>query len=119
MSILVTGATGYLGRHLVPRLKKLGFDIHISNTQQANLLSIENLNIFNGRKFDYIFHLAALAKAGDYCLTHTGEQWEVNQIINSNILKYWCDHQSQAKMICMGTSCSYAANAHLMSDGLC
>jgi len=118
-TVLVTGATGYLGKHLVPRLRDLGFDVHISNTTQANLLEIENLNVFDDQKFDYIFHLAALAKAGDYCLTHSGEQWEVNQIINSNILKYWCKHQPQAKIICMGTSCSYAVDAHLMDDGLC
>ena len=39
---------------------------------------------------------------------HKGEQFEINQTINTNILKYWRTHQSQAKMIAMGTSCSYS-----------
>lgn len=108
MRVLITGATGFLGRHLVKKLKKLNYDIKISNTKIASLDNINNLFIYNDIKFDYIFHLAAKTKAGDYCLYHKGEQWIDNQIINTNILKYWKEHQPQAKMIAMGTSCSYS-----------
>ena len=108
MKALVTGATGFLGTHLVARLKELGWEISISNTQTANLMKVENLYIYNEVKFDYIFHLAAVTKAGDYCLTHQGDQWLANQVLNTNILKYWKEQQPQAKMICMGTSCSYS-----------
>jgi GDP-L-fucose synthase len=108
MKSLVTGATGFLGKHLIERLIKLGHEVSISNTKIGNLSNLENLKIYNEIKFDYIFHLAAKTKAGDYCLYHKGEQWLDNQIINTNILKYWCDHQPQAKMIAIGTSCSYS-----------
>ena len=104
---LVTGATGFLGRHLCSRLRSSGFELYISNTKVANLDNIENLRIYDGISFDYIFHLAAITKAGDYALTHSGEQWLNNQTINTNILTYWKKFQPQAKMICMGTSCSY------------
>ena len=107
-TILVTGATGFLGTHLCKRLKEEGHQVYVSNTKIANLNKVENLNIYNDIKFDYIFHLAAVTKAGDYCLKHKGDQWLANQTINTNILKYWKDAQPQAKMICMGTSCSYA-----------
>tara|TARA_R110002126_G_scaffold123374_2_gene265356 strand:+ start:1337 stop:2245 length:909 start_codon:yes stop_codon:yes gene_type:complete len=106
--ILVTGATGFLGTHLCKKLKKDGHQVYVSNTKIANLNKVENLNIYNNIKFDYIFHLAAVTKAGDYCLKYKGDQWLHNQTINTNILKYWKDSQPQAKMICMGTSCSYA-----------
>jgi GDP-L-fucose synthase len=69
-----------------------------------------NLKIYNNTKFDYIFHLAAKTKAGDYCLYHKGEQWLENQILNTNILLYWKKYQPQAKMVAMGTSCSYSPN---------
>jgi len=110
MKILATGISGYFGRHLIKKLEVLGWKIYASNTKVANLMDDKNLHIYNDVEFDYIFHLAAHTKAGDYCLYHKGEQFEINQTINTNILKYWREHQSQAKMIAMGTSCSYSPN---------
>jgi GDP-L-fucose synthase len=108
--VLITGASGFLGRHLIKHIESLGWEYSISNTKIANLMDDKNLHIYNDIKFDYIFHLAAHTKAGDYCLYHKGEQFEINQRINSNILKYWRECQPQAKMIAMGTSCSYSPN---------
>ena len=105
---LVTGATGFLGSHLCRRLKNAGHTVLISNTKCANLMDLKNLEVYKDFRFDYIFHLAAITKAGDYCLKHKGDQWLSNQAINTNILTYWKEEQPQAKMICMGTSCSYS-----------
>jgi len=116
MIVLITGATGFLGRHLIKKIESLGWEIYISNTKVANLSEYKNLYIYNDIKFDYIFHLAAHTKAGDYCLYHKGEQFEINQRINLNILKYWREHQPQAKMIAMGTSCSYSPNILMKED---
>lgn len=107
MNILVTGGTGFLGGHLVKKLENLGHKVYISNTKKYNLDKVENLYELNDISFDYIFHLAAATKAGDYCLTHQGDQWRNNQLLNTNILIYWKDYQPQAKLISMGTSCSY------------
>ena len=114
--ILVTGDTGFLGRHLVEKLKEKGFEFYSSNTKKADLSNIENLHIYNSIRFKYIFHLAAVTKAGDYCMRHPGDQWIQNQTINTNILKYWKEHQPQAKMICMGTSCSYSPGFHMKEE---
>ena len=108
MKALVTGATGFFGQHLVRELETLNYDVSISNSKIANLENIDNLKCYDDIKFDYIFHLAAVTKAGDYCLKHPGEQWAKNQTINTNILLYWKEKQPQAKMICIGTSCSYS-----------
>ena len=113
---LVTGATGFLGSHLCRKLKNLGCQISISNTKHANLMNLENMEVYESIKFDYIFHLAAVTKAGDYCLKHKGDQWITNQIINTNILTYWKEKQAQAKMICMGTSCSYSPNIFMSEE---
>ena len=116
MKVLVTGATGFLGRHLTKMLEQKQWEVFISNTSKANLMSDKNLHIYNDIKFDYIFHLAAHTKAGDYCLYHKGEQFEINQRINSNILKYWNDQQPQAKMVAMGTSCSYSPELPMVEE---
>lgn len=116
MKVLVTGATGFLGRHLTERLTNIGWEVYKSNSKIANLKDIKNLDCFDGVKFDYIFHLAVVTKAGDYCLSNQATQWLENQTINTNILRYWVEKQPQAKMICMGTSCSYTPNTHMKED---
>ena len=116
IKVLVTGATGYLGKYLTRSLESLGWEIYISNTQRANLSDVQNLYTYNDIKLDYIFHLAAVTKAGDYCMTHQGAQWLSNQQINTNILAYWTWCQPQAKMIAMGTSCSYSPGIHMRED---
>ncbi len=114
--ILITGVTGYLGQHLKKHTDNLGWEICESNTKIANLMNDKNLHIYNHIKFDYIFHLAALTGAGDWPLYHKGNQFEVNQIINSNILKYWHNFQPQAKFIAIGTSCSYTPDILMSED---
>ena len=113
--VLVTGVSGFLGKHIKSKLLSLGWDVYESNTKKANLMNVENLYCYNDIEFDYIFHLAVDTKAGDYCLKHPGKQWIVNQTINTNMLNYWVTNQRQAKMICMGTSCSYTPDI-LMSE---
>jgi len=66
--------------------------------------------------FDQIWHLAAWTQAGDFCLHHPGEQWIINQQINTNVLEWWQSRQPQAKLIAIGTSCSYAPGAELVEE---
>lgn len=107
MKILVSGASGFLGRHLVPELERRGHEVTGLSSKNCDLTKHDSLEKFNGTKFDRIFHLAAWTQAGDFCLRHPGEQWIINQQMNTNMLAWWRERQSQAKLISMGTSCSY------------
>jgi GDP-L-fucose synthase len=108
MNILITGATGFLGRHLSKRLFELGHTLCISNSTTGNLHNYNDFCLrYADTKFDVIFHLAAKTKAGDYCMYHKGEQWIDNQLLNTNMLRYWYNFQPQAKMVAMGTGCTY------------
>ena len=107
MNILITGASGFLGGHLCQALEKEGHTLTRLNSRNCDLTKPDSLDPFSATKYDQIFHLAAWTQAGDFCLYHPGEQWIINQLINTNVLWYWREHQPQATMITMGSGCAY------------
>jgi len=60
--------------------------------------------------------LACLTKPGDYCLKHPGEQWIINQYINTNVIDWWLNFQNQSKLISIGTSLSYPEGKSLIEE---
>ncbi len=115
MKIFVTGATGFLGRCLVPSLQNAGNSVTAVSSADCNLLKVRSLDKFR-ESFDQIWHLAAWTQAGDFCLHHPGEQWVINQRINTNVLDWWQSRQPQAKIIAIGTSCSYSPAPELIEE---
>jgi GDP-L-fucose synthase len=116
MKILVTGASGFLGKALCRRLVDQGHELTQLNSKVADLTKPDSLAAFNNSKYDQIYHLAAWTQAGDFCLHHPGEQWIINQRINTNVLAWWQHDQPQAKLISMGTSCAYAPDDDLREE---
>ncbi|HUY93172.1 MAG TPA: NAD-dependent epimerase/dehydratase family protein [Pirellulales bacterium] len=116
MKILVTGATGFLGSALTARLEGEGHSVVRLGSRNCDLTKADSLSAFSGVKYDQIYHLAAWTQAGDFCLYHPGEQWIINQQINTNVLAWWHQSQPQAKLIAMGTSCSYSPQLPLVEE---
>ena len=117
MKILVTGASGFLGNSLCRKLREEDNEVVGINSTTCNLTLEDSLSTtFRGYQFDQIYHLAAWTKAGDFCLYHPGEQWIINQKINTNVLSWWKEDQPQAKMIAIGTSCSYDPDLELKEE---
>jgi len=115
MNILVTGATGFLGTTLCRHLREAGHDVIALGSRDADLLTKGSLDRFADR-LDQVYHLAAWTQAGDFCLKHPGEQWVLNQLINTHVLEWWQRVQPQAKLITMGTSCSYSPDLPLREE---
>ena len=102
MKVLVTGATGFVGKHLVSRLLDEGcFVTELNSTNFDSMWNLEK------NTYDHIFHLAVKTAAGGYCQEHPGEQWIVNSSINVDMLAYWQQYQQRATMITFGSSCGY------------
>ncbi len=95
-SVLVTGATGYIGSHLARRLLAEGFDVHIVTRPSSSLNLLLNeinditvhqhngsteelIRILGEVKPQIVFHLASL-----FVVNHTVEN--LKHLIDSNIL---------------------------------
>lgn len=108
-SFLMTGGTGFLGKNFVSFIRAHGgYIVGIgSNPDLSNVTNAEY--VFHGlpQKFDYIIHAAALTAAGEWPAKHRAEQYDINIRIHTNTLKMWHRYQPQAKMIGIGSSCTY------------
>lgn len=116
MNIVVTGASGFLGKALCAALEAEGHSVTRLSSQNCDLTRSDSLDQLDGPTYDQIYHLAAWTQAGDFALFHPGEQWVINQQINANVLAWWQARQPQAKLICTGTSCAYDPANELVEE---
>jgi len=116
MKILVTGATGFLGQHLVRGLLDRKWEVTSLGSKTCDLTVPGSLDRLDSTAYDIIYHLAAWTQAGDFCLNHPGEQWIINQQINTTVLAWWQRSQPGAKLVSIGTSCAYAPEQELSEE---
>jgi len=116
MRALITGGSGFLGTCLIRHLRDRGVDIVAPSSRDADLRASDALDRWRGERFERIYHLAAWTQAGDFCLTHPGEQWLINQQINTTVLRFWAEAQPQAKLVSIGTSCAYEEGSDLREE---
>lgn len=116
MKILVTGSSGFLGAPLCRTLEGAGHQLVKLNSRNCDLTRQGSLEPYSSDRYDLVYHLAAWTQAGDFCLRHPGEQWVINQQINTGVLAWWAAHQQQAKLVIMGTSCAYAPESDLSEE---
>jgi nucleoside-diphosphate-sugar epimerase len=82
-SVLITGASGFIGRHLVPELHRRGFEVVAHSSAEGDIansdLSYENVS--------HVFHLAGLSFVPDSWI-HTRDYYRTNLLGTINILEF-------------------------------
>jgi len=105
-NVLVTGGTGFLGKHLVEKIKEL-------KPKKLRVLGVEDFDlrkIEDCRKavkgIDTVIHLAANVGGIGYNMNHPAELFEDNILMGVNMMKAAREGKVK-KYVAIGTICSY------------
>lgn len=121
MKILITGGTGFVGKHFQQELKRLGTDFAVFSKAQYDLTDGRQAQaVFSeNRDADAIIHLASYQAAGTFPAEHPAEQFHVNSLIHVNTLDAWRPFLPHARLIAVGSSCAYPSESPLTEDQFC
>lgn len=115
---LVLGGTSFLGKNLKPYLENHGSIVNVYGSKYDltnNDISIVPF-IEKDIEYDYIIHAAILQGAADWPLHHKAEQFDINCRIHTNVLKNWHTYQPQARLVRIGSTCSYPGDMSVVSE---
>ncbi len=96
-NVLVTGATGFLGRNLIIKLRQLGYDVYAISKNGGQIGDVEVVPIdctrwndlqeyCSGKSFDAVIHLAALIHSKIWQRENTNISLQKNVAMVLNIL---------------------------------
>lgn len=105
--ILVTGGSGFLGGHIIEKLKRVNVQILTPSHKELDLVQIEScLDYFSHKRPNLIIHCAGAISGLLNILKNPAEIFDTNLRININVLK--AAHEFGAKkLVNIGSTCAY------------
>jgi GDP-L-fucose synthase len=107
MRALVTGGSGFLGTHVVERLRERGYETVVPRREEYDLTKAEDAaRLFATARPDLVFHLAAEVGGIGANRANPGRYWYANLAMGMNVLEE-SRRASLGKLVLVGTVCSY------------
>jgi GDP-L-fucose synthase len=107
MRTLVTGGGGFLGSHLVDRLRQQGEDPYVARRADYDLTRSDDASrLFAAARPELVFHLAAEVGGIGANRANPGRYWYANLMMGAHVLELARDHAT-AKIVLAGTVCAY------------
>jgi GDP-L-fucose synthase len=107
VNVLVTGGGGFLGSHIVERLRAAGHDPFIARQTDYDLTAWEDTaRLFADARPELVFHLAAEVGGIGANRANPGRYWYANLIMGAHVLEQSRLH-GVAKLVIAGTVCAY------------
>jgi GDP-L-fucose synthase len=107
--VIIVGSDGFLGRNLSRYFIERGIPCYGIGRDAGDLSlpDIADRAFANAPKADRIFHTVTRQRTGPSQYQLQGELMAINSLIHINILKAWATYQPAAKLLSMGSSCTY------------
>jgi GDP-L-fucose synthase len=103
--VLVTGGAGFLGSHLVKKLKKLKPDIFVPRSKDFDLRDKNACNQVVKNQ-EIVIHLAAKVGGIGYNMRHPGEMFYDNILMGAQLMEE-ARRAGVKKFVALGTICAY------------
>src|SRR6478672_8238729 len=105
--VLVTGGGGFLGSHLVERLRAEGLDPFVARRRDYDLTrEADAERLFGDARPELVFHLAAEVGGIGANRANPGRYWYSNLVMGANVLEQ-ARLRGAGKIILLGTICAY------------
>jgi GDP-L-fucose synthase len=109
--VLVTGGGGFLGSHLVERLRADGHDVHVARRRDHDLTDPQDAaRLFAEARPELVFHLAAEVGGIGANRANPGRYWYANLLMGAHVLEQSRLHDVR-KLVIAGTVCAYPKHA--------